>query len=199
MKTKNFDIHKLVLLAILTAIVIVLQLLGAFIRFGPFSISLVLMPIVVGAALVGPLAGAWLGLVFGAVVLATGDANVFMPINLFGTIFVVIIKGVVAGLLAGFGYKFFSKINKTTGAIAAAVLCPVGNTGIFILGLFVFFFPTMREWSIGSGFDSATAFIFFGMVGVNFFIELAINLLLCPAIIRIIQHARERTSVAVAS
>ena len=44
-------------MAILTAIVIVLQLLGSFIRFGPFSISLVLVPIVIGAALYGAWAG----------------------------------------------------------------------------------------------------------------------------------------------
>ena len=48
MSTKN-----LVMYAVLTAIVVVLQLLGAFIKFGPFSISLVLVPIVIGAALLG--------------------------------------------------------------------------------------------------------------------------------------------------
>ena len=58
--------------ALFTAIVVVLQFLGAFIRFGPFSISLVLIPIVVGAALYGAGAGAWLGFVFGLVVLLVG-------------------------------------------------------------------------------------------------------------------------------
>ena len=50
---KNIDVRvrKLTLLALFTAIVIVLQLLGSFIRFGPFSISLVLEPIVIGSAL----------------------------------------------------------------------------------------------------------------------------------------------------
>ena len=38
---------------LLTAIVVVLQLFGSAIKFGPFSISLVLLPIVVGAALYG--------------------------------------------------------------------------------------------------------------------------------------------------
>ena len=46
---------------LLTAVVVVLQLLGSFIHFGPFSISLVLIPIVVGASLYGVLSGAWLG------------------------------------------------------------------------------------------------------------------------------------------
>lgn len=56
-------------LALFTAIIVVLQLLGSFIKFGPFSISLVLIPIVVGAAVYGPKAGAYLGGVFGVVVL----------------------------------------------------------------------------------------------------------------------------------
>ena len=61
MNRKPMNVHTLTGVAIFTAIVIVLQLLGSFVRFGPFSISLVLIPIVVGAALYGPGAGAWLG------------------------------------------------------------------------------------------------------------------------------------------
>ena len=75
--------QRLVLGAILTALVIVMQLLGAFIRFGPFSISLVLVPIVIGAAMCGWKIGAWLGLVFGAVVLISGDAAAFLAIDVF--------------------------------------------------------------------------------------------------------------------
>jgi thiamine transporter ThiT len=50
-------LRNLVGTALLTAIVFVLQVLGSFVRFGPFSISLVLVPIVVGAALYGAYSG----------------------------------------------------------------------------------------------------------------------------------------------
>ena len=66
MKTNT---KKIAGVGLLSAIVVVLQLLGSFIHFGPFSISLVLIPIVVGASLYGALSGAWLGLVFGITVL----------------------------------------------------------------------------------------------------------------------------------
>ena len=79
-------------IGLLTAIVVVLQLLGSFIRFGPFSISLVLIPIAVGAALYGILAGGWLGLAFGVAVLLSGDAGVFLAINPIGTVVTVLIK-----------------------------------------------------------------------------------------------------------
>ena len=49
--SKNNNTQKIVGLGLFTAIVIVLQLMGSFIRFGTFSISLVLVPVVIGAAL----------------------------------------------------------------------------------------------------------------------------------------------------
>ena len=55
--------------------------MGSFIRFGPFSISLVLIPIVIGAATCGIKIGAWLGLVFGAVVMVTGGAEAPLTIS----------------------------------------------------------------------------------------------------------------------
>ena len=51
--SKNNNTQKIVGLGLFTAIVIVLQLMGSFIRFGTFSISLVLVPVVIGAALYG--------------------------------------------------------------------------------------------------------------------------------------------------
>ena len=79
--TKNNNTQKIVGLGLFTAIVIVLQLMGSFIRFGTFSISLVLVPVVIGAALYGAGAGAWLGFVFGVVVLLSGDAAAFLGVN----------------------------------------------------------------------------------------------------------------------
>jgi len=184
--------QKLTLLAILTAIVVVLQFFGAFIRFGPFSVSLVLMPIVIGAALVGRLAGGWFGLLFGVVVLASGDANPFLMINPAGTVIVVMLKGILAGLAAGSVYKLLSKMSKTIGAVAAAVVCPIVNTGIFIIGSYVFFLPTLTEWGMAAGFTSVTAFIFIGLISANFLFELGLNVLLSPAIVRLIQFGQDR-------
>ena len=56
-------------LALMTAIIVVLQVVASFVKFGPFPITLALAPIIIGAALYGPKAGAYLGGVFGIVVL----------------------------------------------------------------------------------------------------------------------------------
>lgn len=90
--SKNNNTQKIVGLGLFTAIVIVLQLMGSFIRFGTFSISLVLVPVVIGAALYGAGAGAWLGFVFGVVVLLSGDAAAFLGVNALGTILTVLVK-----------------------------------------------------------------------------------------------------------
>ena len=112
--------ENLVLGAILTAIVIVLQLLGGFIKFGPFSISLVLIPIVIGAAKCGVKIGTWLGFVFGAVVLLSGGATAFFAVNVFGTVLTVLLKGAACGFAAGLTYKLLAKYNKYAAARHAA-------------------------------------------------------------------------------
>jgi len=185
---KHFDTRKLVLLALLTAVVIVFQFLGTFIRFGPFAVSLVLMPIAVGAALLGTLAGAWLGFVFGFVVLISGDAAPFLAVNPAATIFIVLLKGLLAGLAAGLLYNSLESINKTVAAFAAALICPIVNTGVFIAGCYIFFLPTLTDWGIAAGIVNVTAFIFLILIGANFFFELGINLVLSPAIVRLIQY-----------
>ena len=83
------------------AIIAVLQLVGSAIRLGPFSVSLVLIPIVLGAALYGWGMGGWLGLVFGAVVLLSGDADLFLAADPGGAIVTVLSKGIACGATAG--------------------------------------------------------------------------------------------------
>ena len=100
MKTqkRKMSTETMVLGAVLTALVIVLQYLSMAIRFGTFSITLSLIPIVVGALTCGAGMGTWLGLVFGVTVLLTGDAAPFWAVNAGGTFITVITKGIAAGL-----------------------------------------------------------------------------------------------------
>lgn len=185
-KTKHFDTGTIVGLGLLTAIVVVLQALAVGIRFGVFSISLVLVPIIVGAALYGKAAGAWLGFVFGIVVLFT-DAGVFLAVSVPGTIVTCILKGTLAGLAAGAVYRLVSRKNSVAAAITAGIVSPIVNTGVFILGCAVFFMDTISEWAAGAGFDNAWGYMLTAFVGINFLVEMAINLVLSSAIVIIIR------------
>ncbi len=180
----------LVLGAILTALVIVLQILGSFIRFGMFSISLVLVPIVIGASKCGVKVGTWLGFVFGMAVLLSGDAAAFLAVNVAGTIITVLLKGIACGLAAGLTYKLLEKKNIYVAVIAAAVVCPVVNTGVFLLGSVVFFMETIGEWGAALGFESAVEYMFLGLVGGNFFFELGSNIILSPVVVRLLNFKK---------
>ena len=175
--TKN-----LVLAAILTALVWILQ---AYIRIpaGMFAINLVLVPIAIGAATCGAGIGAWLGLVSGIAVLASGDANAFLAVNVAGTIVTVLVKGALCGFVAGLVYNALKKANHLLAVVVSAVACPIVNTGVFVLGCLAFFMETITEWAGGS---NAVGYIFVGLIGLNFFVEIIVNLVLSPVIVRLL-------------
>ena len=175
--------RQMVLTAILTALVVVLQLMGSFIKLGPFSISLVLLPIVIGAAECGIFSGAWLGFVFGMVVLISGEAAPFMAVDVFGTIVTVLLKGTLCGLCAALVYRLIAKYNRYAAVLCAAAVCPVVNTGIFLIGCIVFFMDTLRTWA---GDSSVWYYMIFVLVGGNFLFELGSNALLSPVIVRLL-------------
>ncbi len=189
---KNFSTLKMAELAILTAIIAVLQLTGASIKLTALgtSISLVLIPIVLGAMLLGPKSGAFLGFVFGMITYLCGafgmDAFTFIlftnhPILTFLT---CIIKGVAAGYFAGLLYSKLKAKNSYAATFVASAAAPVLNTGIFILGGL-----TMQQ-TLASNFvgDGQTVIYFLVIVcaGINFLLELALNLIAAPALFRLI-------------
>ena len=169
----------MVSLAFLMALVLVMQMLSSIIpAIGGFSISLVLIPLVMGAVLFGPGAGALLGATFGVIVYINcvtgadpGGAMVFQanPILCF---LVVMGKGILAGTFAGLVYKAVSKWNVHVAIVCAAVICPVANTGIFIACMLTFFKDVLAAWAGGG---DIIAYVLTGLVLMNFVPELILN------------------------
>lgn len=187
--------RKMTGLAIFTAIIVVLQVLCTFIRFGPFSITLALAPIIIGTAMYGKGAGAYLGGVFGAVVLVTGllgwdggTVMLLMGINPLGCILVCLVKGVAAGFFAGLCFELIAKKNDKLGVLVSGIVCPVVNTGLFIVGMLVFFFDTLSGWAGG---QNLLLYIIVGLTGINFLVELAVNVVLSSGITRIIRAGKK--------
>ena len=180
----------LVGMAIFTALVVVLQEVAGAIKIGPFSPSLVLIPMVIGAAVYGIKAGAWLGLVFGVVVLigcVTGTdigGNAMWNFNPAVTALICIGKGVAAGMLSGLTFRALQQKNQILAAIAAAIVCPVVNTGLFCIGAVAVFRPLLEQWSGGTDLVS---YVFLGLIGVNFLVEMGINVVLSPVMVRILR------------
>lgn len=187
-RNKKVKTKKLVLGAIMTGLVIVLQLVGsATTFFGPFSTAVALIPIVLGAAMCGTAIGAWLGFVFGMVVILSGGAALFFAFNVPGTIITVLVKGTACGLAAGIVYNLLSKYNKFLAALAAAIVCPVVNTGVFLLGCYLFFMNSATEIAQNIGLSVSGMAVFWALAMGNFALEVISNAILSPIIVRILK------------
>lgn len=242
-------VKMIVFTGVLASLVILLQVfLG--IPFGPFSITLALFPIVVGAVVLGPVPGLILGLVFGVVVSilsVTGKdpgGQMVFAANPFMAWFMCLLKGAMAGFLSGIIYKVVNKFKylaelayALTGATIfaggfavakitsssenavvrivvpivfllvaagllialykmfksgiaacyiASMIAPVANTGIFIIGMLLFFRPVLQTWAGGS---NVLVYVISGLVGMNFIIEFFVSVALSPAVAAINKYA----------
>lgn len=192
-QNKRMSTETLVLASLMTALVVVLQCLATYTTFfGPFSTAIGLIPIVIGAAMCGPLVGTWLGFVFALVVFFTGGANLFFMFSVPGTLITVLAKGMGCGAAAGLTYKLLSGFNKTVAAIAAALVCPIVNTGIFLIGSAVFFLPFAEKIADLLLLSSNGFGVFIAMALGNFIFEIGMNAVLSPVIVRVIDMRKKQ-------
>ena len=192
-KRNSNNTQTVVGMGMLTALVAVLQAFASTIRIGPVSITLTLVPIIIGAALYGWKAGAWLGFVFGVIVMFTPDVAAFMAISVPATLVTVLLKGTLAGLCAGLVYTAVEKKNRTAAVVASGIAAPIVNTGIFLLGCAMFFMEIVNGLAAANDMeDNVLKFVIVGMVGWNFLIELGMNILLSSAVVFIIAIVKRR-------
>ena len=186
-KTQN-----IVRIALLSAIVVTIQLLFSNLTIGPVTLSFTLIPIVIAGTLISPVAGLIVGAVSGITtfIQVLTSANVFyvflIGTNPLATALICLTKTSAAGYLSGLFYRLITKSTKkrTLGAVVSAAACPIINTGIFCLGMFTFFANALMTDSVFGADASAglVAFVFIGLAGINFVVELILNLVLCPVI-----------------
>lgn len=189
MNSRFFSARRVTTLAILLALVIVLQAFGATINIGPVQLNFTLIPIVLGAMVLGRYEGAILGFACGVVVLI----QVIMGLVPFYTVIwtgspviaalTCVLKTTAAGYLAGLLYKVLYRKNKYVAVFVASATVPIVNTALFIVGC-------IGMWgaiSTMAGGTNMLGFILVSLVTFNFFIELGVNLLVSPALYRVIK------------
>lgn len=193
-KKAFFSAKRITGLAALLALVIVLQAALGSITIGVVQLNFSLIPIVLGAILYGAIGGGILGFACGVVV----TIQVMMGGSPFYTILwtytpvtttlTCLIKTTAAGIVGGLLFRAISKKNARVALFAAAGIVPVVNTGLFILGCLCMnesitaFQSLLPEYF---GMNTFT-FILVVLVTFNFFIELAIDMLVSPALYRVI-------------
>ena len=187
--SRFFTARNITSFAILLALVIVLQTFGGAINIGPVQLNFTLIPIALGAILLGPLAGGILGLACGIVVTIQVIMGLVPFYVLIWTetpvvaLLTCVVKTTVAGYLSGLIYKLLVRKNRYVAVFVAAAIVPVVNTALFIVGC-------LAMWDVMvsiAGGTNILAFILVSLVTFNFFAELGVNLLCAPALFRVIK------------
>ncbi|MBQ7035075.1 MAG: energy-coupled thiamine transporter ThiT [Clostridia bacterium] len=179
-------------LGLLLAVVVVLQYIGNFIPVVA-GINLTLIPIVVGAALLGPTGGLILGLACGLMTLFTPMAQGIMGYSPIMALLICFGKTGLAGYAAGWLYKWISKKNPFAAIVTASVATPIINTGFFVAGcsLLVDYFVSNPEGGFGVVAEGTSMGAFFAMICVmiapNFIIEFLANAIASAAIFQVVK------------
>lgn len=196
-RTQKQRVLYLVQMALLTAIIMALHFSGTAIPAFGTKISLVLIPIAMGAMLLGPTAGAILGFIYGATVFITLGVMHMDPFTGFlfdsnpvMTFLICTVKTTAAGLVGGIVYRALCKKNALLAVFVAAALVPTVNTGVFVLGCFLIY-NTISQVAASNGY-SAVYFVLIVCAGVNYALELAINMIFSPALERITRILSKR-------
>ncbi len=193
---KFFTAKNVATLGVLLALVVVLQAFGGTIPIGAVQLNFTLIPIVLGAMLLGPWAGGFLGLACGIVVLVqviiapTGFYYIIWLNDPVITVITCITKTTLAGIAAGFLFKLIEKKNRYVAVFTASAIVPIINTGVFILCCLWMnkSISITQDWMVNdlgmTQFLGLNPFVFIllGLVTFNFFVELGVNLIVAPGL-----------------
>ncbi|MBQ6730802.1 MAG: ECF transporter S component [Bacilli bacterium] len=180
---KKITTRQIVITGLMLALMIVLQIVGNYLQFGPVNINISLVAVVLAAVLGGPLSGAIVGFFNGIMaLLSPSTIAVFMPVSLVGTILACLLKCTLAGLVSGLAFNAIKKKNTILALIIASLLVPIINTGIFIIMALIFFRPILEANVTSGAFPNIWVFLLAGFIGWNFLIELLSTGVISPIV-----------------
>ena len=191
-KEKFFTTRNVVYLSVFTALLIVFNLLGTVFKIIT-NVNLTLIPIVLGALLLGARGGFILGLISGVMTYLFGVFNLDPFTNLLFvnhpilTFLTCTVKTTLAGFLGGWVYGLIKNKNKVVATFVTSGLVPIINTLVFILGALTMYNTIATYFS-----PDVLYFLVITCAGINFIIEFAVNLLVAPAISTVIRVLDKR-------
>lgn len=200
-KNGKFNTTYLVEMALLIAVILIMAFtpIGYIKTFG-LEITLIVVPVAVGAIVLGPAAGAILGGVFGITSFIqcfgmSAFGAMLLSINPAATFVVCFVSRLLMGWLTGLIFQGLKKTNslKKAAVFIANLCCPLLNTLLFMTTLMLFFYKTEFIQGIAEGMKVANPFAFVvAFVGINGLIEAAACFVVGSAIIKALQHSVNR-------
>lgn len=204
MITKNQNTLRMVQLGLFTAIILLMAFtpLG-YIKTPGLEITLLVVPVTVGAILFGPTGGAILGGIFGLTSFLqcfgmSAFGAVLLNINPIGTFIVTVVSRILMGWLTGLAFRAFRKSRAVKGiAYAAASLAgPLLNTLLFMTTLLLFFYNTEYIQSIAKSLGTGNIFAFvIAFVGINGLIEAAVCFVLGTAVSKAVDLFSKKSGI----
>ena len=167
-------------LSLMAAIIILMALtpLG-YVKTPVLSITLLTIPVAVGAIILGPKGGAILGAVFGATSFAQAVSgggsmtSILFQTHPFGVAVLCFVPRILEGFLCGLIFKLLRKASfKKTSYYIAGIACPVLNTVLFMGTVIALFYHTeyIRKLVVSLGVNNPLAFVV-ALVGIQGVIE----------------------------
>lgn len=197
---RKLNVRHMTELALLTAIVLVMAFtpLGYLMTPWGVQISFIVIPVAVGSVVLGPGAGAFLGLVFGLSsfikAFQTATGILMLDVSPVGVFICSVPTRVLVGLLPGLIYKAMRKKPglRTAGQAVSCLLTPLINTLLYMTVNWLLFADVWLDMVAAAGFQNVSGLgllgAMFAMVGVNAIAEIIACLLIgtavCKALIR---------------
>ena len=188
----------MVQIAMLTAIVLILAFtpLG-YIRTGGLEITLIVIPVAVGAVILGPVGGMVLGAVFGitSFIQCFGMSPfgaMLLSISPVKTFVTCVVTRMLMGFLTGLIYMGMKKVsrNKSLNTVITNLCCPFMNTLFFMTCIVVFFYNTEYIQGFVSALGATNPLLFvLGFVGINGLVEALLCFVVGSAITRALMAA----------
>lgn len=174
---KSTKVSTLVRLALLSAIIVIMAFtpLG-FLNVGPFAITFITIPVIIGAITMGPTAGLFLGGMFGLMSFIQcfqGSllGSVLLTINPFLTFFNCMVPRLLMGWLCGLLYRALNRSGKDSiAAVGTASISGALMNTVFFMTSFILCFGNTEYVQNMQGGMNVFAFLV-GMVGVNGVVE----------------------------
>ena len=196
---KNKHLLAMVKLAMLVALLMIFCFTSiGFLKIGIVEITFNMIPVVIGAIVIGPAAGAFLGALFGAASFwqcfgQSTFGTLLFGVNPFFTVLICFVPRILAGLLPGLIFRAMTKKKDNIAAyFVSAAVGSLTNTVHFVGGFCLLFKDTMLGMASDNGLSPlafiATAFL------LNASVELVANTAIVAAVSKAVTKAEKSKS-----
>lgn len=201
-KINQSKTSKMVQLALLTAIILLMSFTPiGYIRTPGLEITLIVVPVAVGAIILGPTAGAILGGVFGLTSFIqcfgwSPFGAALLSINPAATFIVCLIPRVLMGWFTGLIFTAIKKIDKTRSIsyAVASLAGPLLNTVLFMGTLVLFFYQSDYIQGFATALETKNVITFIlAFVGINGLIEAGVCFVLGTAVSKTVDSVYQKS------